>query len=665
MRTPTKNRNLINKRQRFLVALLGGSAIVGSVCWPISLLAGENDRPAMILKRSAVTLMASPATGVSTNPYVHSSDHGKSAGQRITSAGDTATINPFAIPALVEQTIGEETVFDADPRSGSTHGKSNESGRNVHSGLSRLPSIGKPRLMSPIARQQTIVIGQAVESPVRQNHLASPQARIADWEIVDSAPSTDMAKAMSGVDPITGDVISPVQSPDKAVPTEAVEQNESLDENEAADQFDSEVSFSLSDDSRWDHDLQDFDGPEPANEPANQSAASASVSTIADLVAADPISGEIAFDDQVDEQADGHTFHLDSATFDDEAFAGESPSSDLRSSELDASELGASEPGAGEFSTSVPSVVVTEVLPMFDAPVQPMVQPDVEPTPIGLADATEQIVDFDQLLRHYRFRPPVDVDHLPMSVPMQSHSPQHDSAIRIANNFTDTIRNEIESSDGVDPQIAAAMDGSDDGDLIGGQPIDTAMGDQTGGDQTGGDQTGTPGIVSTPAAAAPANPPRLKLPAGTPLVPLELNLASVRSLTLGGTLRNVHVVDDTVCQAIATSGNRVKLIGAGNGVTQMVVWAETVDSDGQTRPMLRAFEVRVDEHREAASADDSLVTLDQTIRQTFPTSNVQLDHYGDRLRISGQCDTEQDAKKILRIVRRTCLMPVDDHLQVR
>lgn len=149
------------------------------------------------------------------------------------------------------------------------------------------------------------------------------------------------------------------------------------------------------------------------------------------------------------------------------------------------------------------------------------------------------------------------------------------------------------------------------------------------------------------------------------LTPLYLSRAQVRSLTLGGSVRRVRVADKNVCQAFAAGPNQLKLIGTGNGVTRLVVWADTEDEKNPTR--MRAFEIHVKDAVETAgdSVDKKSTMLNQSIRKAFPNCGVTVRQVGNELVVSGRCDSEASAKKIMRMVRRTCLVPVKDELVVR
>ncbi|TWT70353.1 hypothetical protein Pan14r_26580 [Crateriforma conspicua] len=168
----------------------------------------------------------------------------------------------------------------------------------------------------------------------------------------------------------------------------------------------------------------------------------------------------------------------------------------------------------------------------------------------------------------------------------------------------------------------------------------------------------TPGTGTTDAAEAAQ---QLRATSATPLY---MTRAQVRSLTIRGQLHKVSVNDKGVCQAVAAGPSQIKLIGASNGVTHMTVWASPVGSDSVVS---REFEVHVTAPVEASHdpASEKMSVLSQAIRHAFPTADVTVQLLADELIVSGHCPSEEAAKKIIRLVRKTCLIPVRDELVVR
>ncbi|MCG8652485.1 MAG: pilus assembly protein N-terminal domain-containing protein [Pirellulales bacterium] len=146
------------------------------------------------------------------------------------------------------------------------------------------------------------------------------------------------------------------------------------------------------------------------------------------------------------------------------------------------------------------------------------------------------------------------------------------------------------------------------------------------------------------------------------LTPLHMPHTQVRSLTLGGRVQRFEVADDSICQVISAGPNTLKLIGTGVGITQLVVWAE---AEGDAAVRMRAFQVHVESV--SASADPVMTgqteALNQSIRRLFPDCKTKIYLHKGELVVTGQCDSEASAEKIIRTVRKTCLIPVRDQLQ--
>jgi Flp pilus assembly secretin CpaC len=57
--------------------------------------------------------------------------------------------------------------------------------------------------------------------------------------------------------------------------------------------------------------------------------------------------------------------------------------------------------------------------------------------------------------------------------------------------------------------------------------------------------------------------------------------------------------------------------------------------------------------------------LNESIDRAFPRASVVVSREGGELVVTGRCDDETTAKQIIRIVRKSCLIPVRDQLRVR
>ncbi|PAY19442.1 hypothetical protein CKO51_11310 [Rhodopirellula sp. SM50] len=149
-----------------------------------------------------------------------------------------------------------------------------------------------------------------------------------------------------------------------------------------------------------------------------------------------------------------------------------------------------------------------------------------------------------------------------------------------------------------------------------------------------------------------------------PAVVLQLKRAQVRSMTIGGRVRRFTIENKDVCQAFASSANQIKLIGTGTGQTELTIWADVADGEPTRK---QTFQIQVSEGVDAIGDKVAAHTelLNDSIDQAFPTASVVVSLRGGELVVTGHCDDEETAKQIVRMVRKSCLVPVQDNLKVR
>ncbi|MEO1528736.1 MAG: pilus assembly protein N-terminal domain-containing protein [Planctomycetota bacterium] len=147
-------------------------------------------------------------------------------------------------------------------------------------------------------------------------------------------------------------------------------------------------------------------------------------------------------------------------------------------------------------------------------------------------------------------------------------------------------------------------------------------------------------------------------------VTLHLTRAQVRSMTIGGRLRRVSISNKDVCQAFASSSNQIKLIGTGLGKTSLTIWAD-VEPTEPTRVQTFVIEVAEAVDAKGDKVSENTKLLNDSITRAFPTANVVVQRQGSELVVRGTCRDEESAKQIIRMVRKSCLVPVNDQLSIR
>ncbi len=144
---------------------------------------------------------------------------------------------------------------------------------------------------------------------------------------------------------------------------------------------------------------------------------------------------------------------------------------------------------------------------------------------------------------------------------------------------------------------------------------------------------------------------------------LRFQPTEVRALKVDNPIQRVEIQSVAVCAAVKTGSHQVQLIATGVGKTKLTLW--TIDAAGQEQGELYEIQVADARTAQADSAQSIAATLSQSIETAFPTSRILVRYHGGRLLITGTCPDEESARRILRMVRSACPMPVDDKITVR
>jgi hypothetical protein len=133
------------------------------------------------------------------------------------------------------------------------------------------------------------------------------------------------------------------------------------------------------------------------------------------------------------------------------------------------------------------------------------------------------------------------------------------------------------------------------------------------------------------------------------------------SLQTAETVQAVSVEHEGFCQVIQTGGKAYSVIGIKPGATRVAVITE---SAGQRKVQIQYVKV---EAAQATRQDSSSIASDisQTIQQLYPRSKVRISTRGSQFVVSGLVDSENTAKKILSLVRKTTLTSVVDELKIK
>jgi Flp pilus assembly secretin CpaC len=144
---------------------------------------------------------------------------------------------------------------------------------------------------------------------------------------------------------------------------------------------------------------------------------------------------------------------------------------------------------------------------------------------------------------------------------------------------------------------------------------------------------------------------------------LRLKPTEVRSLKLDRPIGSALSDDLKVCAVIRTGQSQIQLIATGEGTAKLSVI--TAGEDGKED--VENYEVIVGDMRtsQVESPEATAATLTQTARSAFPGSEVTVAYRSGRLVVTGSVADEGSARRLLRMIRSACSMPVDDKLMVR
>jgi len=166
------------------------------------------------------------------------------------------------------------------------------------------------------------------------------------------------------------------------------------------------------------------------------------------------------------------------------------------------------------------------------------------------------------------------------------------------------------------------------------------------------------------AVVAPATVPAPMTPVQETIVSrFVLKPTEVRAIKIDSHVAHVQSDNMAVCAALKAASGQVHVIATGEGTTRLSV--HTVGKDGLEK--IDRYEVAVGEAR-ASSVDlpESIaMTLTQTVQSAFPGSNVLVSAEAGRLVVTGSCTDEDAARRMLRMIRSACAIPVVDRVKVR
>ncbi|MEQ1827954.1 MAG: pilus assembly protein N-terminal domain-containing protein [Pirellula sp.] len=167
----------------------------------------------------------------------------------------------------------------------------------------------------------------------------------------------------------------------------------------------------------------------------------------------------------------------------------------------------------------------------------------------------------------------------------------------------------------------------------------------------------TANVASSASAPRKSFDPRLVRSA--PAATVELECQSATAMDIPGSIKSVSVQDEEVCRVIHNEKS-ISFVGDKSGSTLIQVW--TGESKGT--PLTLRVNVSLPWQKPASSPGD-IRDVRQVIAQAFPAARVNIATNDDgTIEVRGTTDTEEQAVRIMEIVRKLCLVPVKDRVTV-
>ncbi|MFO0941363.1 MAG: pilus assembly protein N-terminal domain-containing protein [Pirellulales bacterium] len=134
------------------------------------------------------------------------------------------------------------------------------------------------------------------------------------------------------------------------------------------------------------------------------------------------------------------------------------------------------------------------------------------------------------------------------------------------------------------------------------------------------------------------------------------------SLQSSENIQAVSVEQGDICQIIQNGPKSYSVIGLRDGETRIAIISE---SNGQRNVQVQ--KVVVSSSKNSTTKDNATLAaeISQTVTQLYPRQRVRISTRGSQLVISGTVDSEDTAKKIVSLVRKTTLTPVVDELKTK
>ncbi|MCA9193510.1 MAG: pilus assembly protein N-terminal domain-containing protein [Planctomycetales bacterium] len=142
--------------------------------------------------------------------------------------------------------------------------------------------------------------------------------------------------------------------------------------------------------------------------------------------------------------------------------------------------------------------------------------------------------------------------------------------------------------------------------------------------------------------------------------PLSVFAGQAHTIVTNGRIVQVSVEHPEICSLVQANENTLHVFGIKEGTTRIAVVAP--GTDGNTVVNVRSVHVAADRPQDSAAAKLAK-DFSATINNLFPDCRVTVRAEDERLIVQGVTGNEDQARKILSLIRSTALMPVVDKLE--
>ena len=140
---------------------------------------------------------------------------------------------------------------------------------------------------------------------------------------------------------------------------------------------------------------------------------------------------------------------------------------------------------------------------------------------------------------------------------------------------------------------------------------------------------------------------------------LEVDLHEATNVETSRPITGLSIEHPELCQVLKSGERMISLVGLKAGQTRVALF--TTDTDGERNIEIRDIVIAGTETRQA-DMKSMATDISRSVHNMYPNSRIEVIAEAEGLTVQGYASTEDEAKKIISLVRRTSLQPVVDRL---